>query len=54
MTCPFKLANCSNHETWEEEYNGDMTCVQHIWDFCTDEISPECFKAETTRRTKDG
>ena len=45
MTCPFKLANCANHESWAEAYNGDVTCVQHIWDFCMDEIDPECFRA---------
>ena len=32
------------YESWEEEYDTD-NCVNHIWDFCTDEVDPECFKA---------
>jgi len=52
VTCPFKMANCGNHETWEEEY-GHNECVQHTWDFCTDPIDPENFTAVSQQlRTK--
>ena len=51
MTCPFKMANCGTHETWEEEY-GHNECVQHTWDFCTDPIDPENFTAVSQQLRK--
>jgi len=53
MVCPFKMANCDNHDTWEEEY-GDTyngNCIQYVWDFCNDPINPENFKP--TRVSKE-
>jgi len=51
VTCPFKMANCGTHETWEEEY-GHNECVQHTWDFCTDPIDPENFTAVSQQLRK--